>query len=199
MQKIPGSKYGAFFLYPGNNIILTKDAGKTFTTCSPIGFRYGRSFFLNEKKGWHVGVKVAATNDGGMSWDTLADSLPADTSSFFLRTVFFTDTLHGWIGGYTCETNSTERIILKTTDGGRAWARQNNITASGDFSMNPAVGTPSYCILKIRSRDGIRVWALDQRSGVLFSEDGGEHWEEQYLPCSNQRFTDMYFHNDNHI
>jgi photosystem II stability/assembly factor-like uncharacterized protein len=70
--------------------------------------------FINENTGFVVGGRdILKTTDGGKNWELAAQS------TFDLRSVSFTDSLHGicvggdWLNEYSC--------IIVTSDGGKTW------------------------------------------------------------------------------
>jgi len=78
-------------------------------------------FFLNKRLGWALawnlfgplppfGTFILKTTNGGNSWDT---SIFA-TENTFIQTVYFQDSLFGFMGG-------NNRNIMRTTDGGANW------------------------------------------------------------------------------
>jgi photosystem II stability/assembly factor-like uncharacterized protein len=84
------------------------------------------------------------------------------------NTVYFTDSLHGWIGG----TNDT---IIHTTDGGINWSIQNvsaNIT--GIFFI-----------------DSLNGWAVTNNGQVLHSYNSGSNWSYQNL-SGDFKFVHFY-------
>ncbi len=78
-------------------------------------------FFINKRLGWALswnifnpnppyGTFVLKTTDGGANWDTT--HFPSE--NVYIRTVYFQDSLYGFMGG-------TFRNIMRTTDGGANW------------------------------------------------------------------------------
>jgi photosystem II stability/assembly factor-like uncharacterized protein len=75
--------------------------------------------FINKRLGWAVGTDysvyrtyVFKTTNGGLLWNS---SAYPDTTLIF-NTVYFLDSLSGYIGGL-------DGVILKTTDAGNSWNR----------------------------------------------------------------------------
>lgn len=77
--------------------------------------------FLNKNTGWAIGWSmnnnfygtiILKTTNGGINWDTASYPVP-DT---YIRTVFFQDSLTGFMGGGPA-------VLLKTTNGGINWQR----------------------------------------------------------------------------
>jgi len=77
-------------------------------------------FFLNENLGWALTVRdtfpfgtiIIKTTNGGNEW--IAENYPED--NVFMNTIFYFDSLNGWIGGSK---------IAGTTDGGISWVDAN--------------------------------------------------------------------------
>jgi photosystem II stability/assembly factor-like uncharacterized protein len=68
-------------------------------------------FFWNRKRGLTVGVGIDLTEDGGVTWTTVATP-----DVFYLNSVHFVDEHLGWAVGVNA--------ILQTKDGGKTWVRQ---------------------------------------------------------------------------
>lgn len=133
------------------------------------------------------------------------------TSTGAYLTVFFLDSLHGWVGG-------DAKSILYTTDGGTRWDSCNTI--EGDinndvhsihfFDVNNGLATLGKFILK--SSDGgknwlpigkafltefaalqfvteKRGWAVGTTGGVWFTTDGGKTWDKQPTPIGKDLYT----------
>lgn len=73
--------------------------------------------FVNNRVGWCIGNDYAHsrsivfnTTNGGLNWNVN----PYPDSSLILNTVYFIDSLNGYMGGF-------EGTILKTTDAGKMW------------------------------------------------------------------------------
>lgn len=75
--------------------------------------------FINKRLGWAIawgldtnyfGSYILKTTNGGMNWDTSRYPIP-DT---YIRTIFFLDSLTGYMGGGPA-------ILLKTTNAGLSW------------------------------------------------------------------------------
>jgi photosystem II stability/assembly factor-like uncharacterized protein len=94
-------------------------------------------FFLNENLGWALSLRttlpfgstIIKTTNGGDEW--LAENYPED--NVFMNTIFFFDSLNGWIGGSK---------IAGTTDGGFTWVDAN--IDSGFVSNLPVLNFNFY-------------------------------------------------------
>jgi len=98
-------------------------------------------FFLNKRLGWAVawsmnsyfyGTVLLRTTDGGTNWDTSTFSI-ADS---YVRSVYFQDSLHGFMGGGAA-------ILLRTTNAGANWI-QCGIDSNQMASRFPIHGFKFY-------------------------------------------------------
>jgi photosystem II stability/assembly factor-like uncharacterized protein len=113
--------------------------------------------FVNEEVGYIAGTTYTGwpffkTTDGGESWFTVPNY--PDSIMGNLSTVYFIDSLHGFLGGAT---------LIYTTDGGESWNEANGITNSITklFFINDQVG-----------------WAVGGPR-IFKTTDGGINWFEQ--------------------
>ena len=126
--------------------------------------------FISPDVGWVVGLDSAhegvllKTTDAGGSWSTLRLAENQAPTS-----VFFTDADNGWISGATPPPNEEEgsggpSAILATTDGGRTWQPQINLSVSIHdlFFLDKMVG-----------------WASGSRGTIYHTTDGGRTWNSQ--------------------
>jgi photosystem II stability/assembly factor-like uncharacterized protein len=81
----------------GTPLLLTTDAGATWSTVSTVPILSVRAVWFTEREnGWLIGGgQVLASRDGGRSWDA---SYTSD-SDFFVD-MFFSDPHRGWVLGY---------------------------------------------------------------------------------------------------
>ncbi len=126
-------------------------------------------YFLNKNLGWAVAFeleefnirsKILNTTDGGASWQ----KNNYRHLNIILTTIFFEDSLNGWIGGDPFDLSYTE-------DGGQNWTPANIDT--GSFSNFP--------ISKIKfstSQYGFAVGGAVDVAGVVWrSNNSGEIWK----------------------
>src|SRR6185436_17657232 len=100
-------------------VIHTTNAGANWSIL-PNGIpddRIDDIFFLNRRLGWTISVNtvlfqttILKTTNGGINW---TGGLFPDTTKIF-NTIYFTDSLNGYIGGYS-------GVIYKTTNSGFTW------------------------------------------------------------------------------
>lgn len=126
--------------------------------------------FLNEGTGWVAGEDgtILKTTNGGDNWFSQSISTPDN-----IRSIFFTDSLNGWIALYEW-TPFRHGSIYHTTNGGTSWFSQLTIT---DFAL-----------LSLFFADDFHGWVVGT-NGILFrTTNGGNNW--QYLP----NFTDGWLY-----
>ncbi len=127
-------------------------------------------FFIDQNRGWAVGNDtlggvVLQTNDGGISWDSLAINL----SDHGLNSILFMGPDSGWIAGYD--------IVLRTTDGGLSWGP---VFSGNDFTD----------IFFLSAADG---WLLTYNK-VYKTSNGGSGWNEIIVnPMMALEFNGIFF------
>src|SRR5262249_20409820 len=129
--------------------------------------------FINENMGWLVGAEgsedsrsgvVLKTTDGGTSWSAarlVGQQIPT--------TVLFTDENTGFIGGATPPPGEDvgeggPSAILGTTDGGKTWQPQINLSIS------------MYDLYFLDKMNG---WASGSKGSIYHTNDGGRTWNSQ--------------------
>ena len=172
-----------------NGIILhTSDGGNSFVIQNnPVNFYINDIFFLNERLGWVVsnevlpgGSTIITTTNGGTNW--IAERFP-DTTKLF-RTVYFLDSLNGYLAGYG-------GVICKTTNGGDSW-----LTAFVDTSEFS--GFPINRMAFINSEIGFACGGFIDVAGVIWkTTNSGYNWfADDFSP---EPFYDIYIRNQNSI
>ncbi len=173
-------------------------------------------FFLNRRLGWAVsndysslGSFFLKTTNGGINW---TNSRFTDTT-LYLFTVFFTDSLNGYVGDFTGH-------IVKTTNGGSTWNRcsidssvcytfpvrgfnfLNSLTGyavGGQMDIvgviwkttNSGLNWHSYCLAPEPLHDikfiGSTIIAtggdFEYGSNIVRSDDGGSSWHFYSTNC----------------
>lgn len=199
-------------------IVRTTNGGKSWAVQnSAITTPITEIFMLNERLGWALsitpwtepnvwyGTTMLTTTDGGEEWS----SVQFDSLVFY--SIFFLDSLHGWMGGENGD-------LVETTDGGTTWVASNvppSFNADQPIhrlkffspSIGYAVGGRAELIGVIwKTTDGGRNWNTtgiqDEMLGVdisdsqhvvcvgggpddgaelAYTSDGGQHWQFKYL------------------
>jgi photosystem II stability/assembly factor-like uncharacterized protein len=127
-------------------------------------------FFHDSLTGWAAGDSgvIVNTRDGGRTWTAGMISFPVN-----LKSLFFHNRREGWAAGNAQGAGA----ILRTEDGGGNWRLQSKIEG---FELSGL-----HDVWFADERHG---WAVGeaQQSGViqgiiLATQDGGAHWQPQYL------------------
>ncbi|MCP4309804.1 MAG: T9SS type A sorting domain-containing protein, partial [Bacteroidetes bacterium] len=116
------------------------------------GIRSGALHFQNEQSGWILGAQcdLLKTEDGGASWTR--KYLPEDWTNTY--DIAFSDDLHATICG---EAN------FASTDGGETWSED----LENDYNFTDLCFT-----------DSIHGWMVGSWGIIMYSQDGGESWEQ---------------------
>jgi len=169
-------------------IIHTSDGGSTFEIQnSGITFYINDIFFLNNRLGWVVaneflfsGTTILTTTNGGTNWTS---EIFPDSSKFF-RTIYFRDSLNGFMGGFG-------GAIYKTYDAGNSWTAANVDTS--EYS-----GYPVSRITFSSALNGFACGGYIDIAGVIWRTiDGGINWSAgNYSP---EPFYDFYVKDQNNL
>jgi photosystem II stability/assembly factor-like uncharacterized protein len=142
----------------------TVDGGQTWTTFNyagnPNSYAYSLAVIDNSTVGY-AGADIGfisygafgKTIDGGGVWSI------SNVSGFQMRSLYFTDSLNGWIAG-------NGGVIRKTSDGGTSWLTAN-VTGTGS-------------VLGIAFTDNQVGWAVNADGEIMNSTDGGSNWILQF-------------------
>jgi len=150
-------------------IIHTSNGGKDWTIQdSKTTNNIADIFFLNRNIGWAFfwevssfpfGTYVLKTNDGGVNW--IASPSPAE--SCFGQTIFFQDSLNGWMGGKPYP-------IVQTSDGGITW--EEALIDSSTYSTFPVYDLKFY-----NSNIGYASGGVFDCCGIIWlTTNGGSNW-----------------------
>ena len=153
-------------------IIHTSNGGINWIEqTSTIDFFIYDIFFINERLGWGVandhygtGTAVLSTTDGGSNWSMFRYP---DTTTFFY-TIYFHDSLNGWMGGYGGD-------IVRTTNAGENWhTTQNDSSFASSF--------PIYDIIFNNSDLGFACGGYYDLAGVIWkTTNKGIYWKAQVI------------------
>jgi photosystem II stability/assembly factor-like uncharacterized protein len=147
-------------------IIHTIDAGNTWTVQnSGVNLNLQSISFPNNNIGWSLswttsppyGTVILNSLDGGNSWKNEF----FNGQEVFLNSIYFIDSLHGWLGG-------NYSGILYTTDGGQIWNQASIDSLSGFPIQNFVFANKNYGFANGGSTDIM---------GVIYkTTDGGKNW-----------------------
>ncbi|MGE0637448.1 MAG: WD40/YVTN/BNR-like repeat-containing protein, partial [Bacteroidia bacterium] len=161
-------------------VFKSTDGGNTWNIILDIlGEWLQTVHFIDAQKGFaagHNGVFLKTTT-GGETWTV--DTLPGDAAQRDYNSLFFTDTLNGYMAGGNRSLNL--RTILKTTDAGETWS----IVKDDEGAMLKSIFLSS-------SDTG---YAAGENGTILKTTNGGVDWTSLPLPASvNQRnYNSVYF------
>jgi len=136
-------------------------------------------FFINENLGWALafrnvfpfGTIILKTTNGGNTW--IAEDYPDDNA--FMNTIFFFDSLNGWVGG---------TYIAGTTNGGVTW-----VEADVDSSM--ISGLPVFNFNFYNRQFGYACGGYLDLAGVIWrTTNYGESWSATGV--SPDQIFDLY-------
>lgn len=120
--------------------------------------------------------RLQKTTDGGNTWNTI---IVSTIGNFNITSIFFIDSLNGWITGFW---NSAPQIITglvyKTSNGGQTWDWQ--------YWANQ---TALYSVYFISELSG---WASGKNGFVIKSTNGGVDWIETSLQTT-QNLNSIFF------
>jgi photosystem II stability/assembly factor-like uncharacterized protein len=130
-------------------------------------------FFVSPKTGWAISwninfptynTAIIKTTDGGQNWAIQSYS----ANQVLFRTLFFHDSLNGWIAG-------EDGKIEKTNDGGDNWVPV--VVDSGLFSQFPIIHLNYF-----KSKLGFACGGVFDVAGVVWrSTNSGEFWTSQVV------------------
>jgi photosystem II stability/assembly factor-like uncharacterized protein len=164
----------------------------------PQGNSINGAFFLDAQAGWLVGDRgtIIHTGDGGGSWTSQQSG-----TTFRLKSVTFTDELHGWaVGGYAPGAadninvwDSTPDCIVVTTDGGVTWRGQN----PGFTGVNPRMNVDLDCVRFVDDQHGWAVGSYYYETLILATSDGGKTWLRQGPHTDKFGLHSVFFADEN--
>lgn len=175
-------------------ILKSSEEDTTWEVLSrPDSVFFLNSVFMTNENTIYVAGKSGTlykSSNGGKSWLRLNSGTKAD-----LNSVFFTDSSTGYIAGsnnfdFDFQDSMDEpylsNIILKTTDGGKKWIRQEC-----------DVSAELVSIFFIKDNKGSNTGYIAGNYGtILKTTDGGIHWRKENTGI-NFRLNSIYFINDN--
>ncbi len=163
-------------------IIHTTNSGATWTVQnSHIEYFIQDLFFLNSRLGWAIandffftGTTILTTTNSGNNW--IATRYPDTTKVIY--TVYFLDSLTGFMGGYY-------GIVLRTTNGGNSWQDMSVDSSNvSHFPINKFVFlNPQY---------GLACGGIIDVAGVIwFTTNFGQNWKS--FPAAPEPLYDVHW------
>ncbi len=136
--------------------------------------------FLNQNLGWTAGKDgtILKTTDGGENW--ISQSITSDDN---IRSIFFTDSLNGWIAMYEW-TPFRHGSVYHSTDGGNTWYIQ--------------LSTYDFALLSLFFIDNSRGWVVGTNGIAYKTTNGGNTWQEMYINTYDGWLYSVRFINSNY-
>jgi photosystem II stability/assembly factor-like uncharacterized protein len=168
----------------GGTIWRTSDAGTTWNNMRhDDNARYDNIAFADSVHGWAVSngerdtMMQVITTDAGVSWTKVPTHFPSMRPT--LNSMFFFDTLRGWVTLNNRETSPPGNAqIVRTTNGGISWLSSS--------SAQTWVSGVSFF-------DGRLGYSVDAFGGTVFrSTDGGATWSKVTAPTAVANLTDVW-------
>jgi photosystem II stability/assembly factor-like uncharacterized protein len=120
------------------------------------------------------------TSNGGTNWDF---SRYPDTT-LILNTIYYIDSLHGFLGGF-------DGTILKTTNAGSTW---NKCTLDSNFFIH----FPFFKFSFLNSQYGAACGGIMDIAGIIFTtSNGGNNWK--MVDTTNEPVNDIRYWDATHI
>jgi photosystem II stability/assembly factor-like uncharacterized protein len=137
--------------------------------------------FVDVSNGWAVGDngRILHTTNGGASWQTQTSGTTDP-----LYSIACVDASTCWVvGGFPeTDTDPPTQVLLKTTNGGQTWTRQNVFCGN-----NPSVPDNSACpdpLFAVVAIDAQTAWAVGDVGLILATRDGSR-WQPQASPTND--------------
>ena len=160
-----------------NHFLCTDDGGNRWMQTEVPQIRFiDRMFFLTPEVGWIAGSDgrdflVFRTVDGGRNWGESRTRAPDKVA--VVRDLIFLDQNRGWL--ITWHYNDGGTYLFATRDGGKTWALEPNLPFQGK-------GNWASVVRFVSDNDGLVFADGAQNSKVMYSSDGGAHWNSEPLP-----------------
>ncbi|NOX65718.1 MAG: T9SS type A sorting domain-containing protein [Chlorobi bacterium] len=165
--------YSIFFIDENNGwigsdsgkIFRTIDGGESWDEVTVNPGEWGNSIwsiqFLNKNTGFAImGKSIIKTEDGGASWQI---KYTDDNYNYSLSTVYFLDSLNGWVIGEI-------RKLIHTTDGGNTWIEDSTVAKWGGYLSDIYFADTLHGII-------IGRYGIDAEKGFICKTiDGGANW-----------------------
>ena len=155
----------------GNDVIFSKDAGKSWNHLTDIIGRGKSLSFIDRSNGWASSKTwLGETRDGGTTW--LPIPLPADAS--MVETAVMTAPGNGYLV-------SPKGVLFHTADSGASWEELSAPFPTGTPSFRPSYTKDNQGIaLAIKGNTGVvaAIGLADKMPALLVrtTTDGGKTW-----------------------
>lgn len=179
--------------FPGL-VLHSEDRGDTWKVLNQGFLTHIRDLqFVDLDRGWVLGshqdslrqqrTALLHTANGGRTWQ-MQTVFPADGP----RELFMIDASRGWIitGAYNSGLQRLEWSIYRTSDGWASWQQTT-------FTNND--------LIDVRFIDFLHGWAAGAKGLLLWTEDGGNSWQQGQLAIPDREFIDverLHFINNRH-
>jgi photosystem II stability/assembly factor-like uncharacterized protein len=169
-------------------IVHTSDGGNTWDIQhSDLQYFIEDIFFLNERLGWAIsndyytfGTIIMKTTNGGTNWQF---TRYPDTT-LILNTIYYVDSLHGYLGGY-------DGTILKTTDAGSSW---NRCSLDSNFFIHFPFRKFSF----LDNQHGVACGGIMDIAGIIYrTSDSGLNWH--MVDTTNEPVNGVLYWDSTHI
>jgi len=136
-------------------------------------------YFINETIGWITGELLSGdaihkSSSGGFNWEQQYFSLYDN-----LKSIFFIDSLNGWVGSPKSSIFPNFTTIYKTTNAGVNW-----------YDPYRSTSNISYSIYFANLNKG---WAAGDYGLIHFTINGGLNWIAQTPPTANRIYRSINF------
>jgi photosystem II stability/assembly factor-like uncharacterized protein len=170
-------------------LYATSNGGQTWTAqTSPIGDMTGIScptaldcWVVGKNPGDTATGAIAATTDGGKTWTAQAFGAYSTNTTARLTGVSCPTTSHCWAAGDYVD-NSTNGLIIATTDGGRNWVQQAGNPYSPGMVALTSISCPTVqdCV------------SVGDGADAVITRDGGSTWSpSSTFPFANAVLTSV--------
>ena len=154
--------------YISGKILYSNDGGLNWVEKTlPVNKYFTKIFFTSIDTAYLMGEdgNILKTTNGGNTW------ISRNIAGQYVNDIFFTDSYHGWAVGY--------QFISKTTNGGINWSTTPITFMAGACSMI----------------DELRGWIIGEEGEMMYTLDGGNHWNLSYQ-ITNNSLSDLCFIGD---
>lgn len=136
-------------------------------------------YFIDENIGWISCTDgyVLTSTDGGETWIENATGVTET-----LNSIFFINSSTGWAVG----DDSDIGVIIKSTDGGTTWSQVNHPATMSLYSVQ-------FVNANIGWTCGSKLDSGEERGVILYTNDGGENWTEQYVCDQLSTLFSLFF------